>query len=152
MNKSTPPGKRYLINPVAVGPALWFPQAFQLFPGQRRASYLNSLWLGTVYNLMILPYRFTCECLRNLFHFRLVRLLQALWVLPLSVLLFAFYGILGQLAAVDITIEQLADSKIASDADGELMLALGNKCVVTDIAAEIVKAQVALAELLSAEI
>ena len=110
--KETPP--TFIVNPMAAKKSLWFPKIFQLIRKHKNPSYLNSLWLGIGFNILILPHRLYKEFVMPMLHFKLIYCLIAVFVIPSSILLIAYYGITGRLMAVDIDFDVALDSMVMS--------------------------------------
>lgn len=125
---------RYIINPMAAREPLWLPHVWQMAVADaRNPSYLNSLWLGTVYNLMLVPQRLFSETLVSLFNFQLGKCLFSLFAIPVSVLLFLIMGLSGRLAGINVTLEQAANALILKPAEGLAALEEGFTDLVIDL-------------------
>ena len=110
--KETPP--TFIVNPMAAKKSLWFPKIFQLIRKHRNPSYLNSLWLGIGFNVLILPQRLIKEFVMPMLRFKLIYCFLASFIIPSSIALIAYYGITGRLMAIDIDFDVALDSMIMS--------------------------------------
>lgn len=106
----TPTKPNLLLNP-AVAALCWTPEAFQYvyFPNPR---YLNSLWLGTVWNVTLLPTRIFQEVINPLLRGYLTFPLIHLFVtMPISVGVFFLRGLIGRCRAVNLPIATMATAR-----------------------------------------
>lgn len=113
-------GRRTFAVNLALAPIAWTPEAWQLRPFVN-PHYLNSLWLGTVWNAVLAPTRLWHESLKFILAGRVkVGLLNGLLLFPFTTLTFLAWGVRGKLRAHSLPLE------VASDAEflDELMCAL----------------------------
>ena len=123
---------KYVLNPQAQS-SKWTCDIYQLASKNRNRNYLNSLWLGTVWNLFILPYRFLKEPCTLLVrgHYRMMWL--SLLMLPMSVWKMFVAGVSGNLIAMDITIEQAVNGVTLRDGPAFEMIERGITEAVIDM-------------------
>jgi hypothetical protein len=128
--KKTP---EYIINPVANYSPVWLPEVYQLCLGSGNIHYFNSLWLGTVWNLLSLPMRLILSVGVPLFNFRFLTVFANLFVVLLSVVVFLFAGVFGILVSLPVTREQAKNGIVLDHEQGLECLAAGNLEFVTHI-------------------
>lgn len=93
------PTAPFLINPYGKK-SIWMPEPYQMlrYPNP---SYANSLWLGLAASIVMLPHRLWIEVLRQMLLGKFASSLQQLAFIPVSMLLWAWWGITGKAYAVD---------------------------------------------------
>ena len=92
--------------------ALWFPDWKQmLFVPRNDTTYLRSLWLGTVANLLNIPASFTVLIL--------IPLIVGVIRFIAQVLLTFFGGIFGRLQAYDYSLKEIIDEVPAQEISGK---------------------------------
>lgn len=124
----------YLINPLATKDSAWAAMPWQVLVGQPNQSRLNALWLGTAWSIGILPYRVFMELLIPLFNFRLFLALLSVFVIPFSVLLFAYHGIFtGRLRALRLSREHASRGLILNRDQCLQLLGMGRRELVVDM-------------------
>jgi hypothetical protein len=124
---------RYAISPAAQVGSVWVPEVFQLVVNYQNPNYLNSLWLGTVWNLGVIPYRVFREFLVALFHFRFGVALLSIFVIPASALLIFVKGVLGKVRAHCVPLELVQQSVLLSKYESDTAFSRGHKEVVIDL-------------------
>jgi len=107
-----------------VAPRKWTaePWEYQFFPNP---SYLNSLWLGIGWNIVLVPWRFLHEVIVPLLHLQLVQALILLILLPISVVRLAVSGLLGRCHAVRMPIEVAISSRTMTPGEADAALKAG---------------------------
>lgn len=100
---NTEPKPIYLIN-LAAAPTMWDPEPWQIqkFPNP---SYLNSLWIGLVWNLFLLPTRLWHEVIDTLLDGQILGALLLLVALPISMVRLAWLGLTCQAFGVRLGID-----------------------------------------------
>ncbi len=124
---------KFLINPAAQKTSMWFPEVYQLMMGHTNPSYLNSLWLGTGWNLMIIPYRIARECLWSLFNFNIIMALFSVIVIPVTVVWMFVMGALGRLSGADFPITELKHCVILTPEQSRQAISQGFDTVLIDV-------------------
>lgn len=124
---------RYAINPAAQTKPLWAPAPYQVVVSHRNGNYLNSLWLGFVWNTLVLPYRIAREFLWNLFNFELFLAALSLLVIPVSYVMFMMYGLRGKLKGVAISLEESQQGVVLNPNQSEFAVATGHRQVLIDM-------------------
>lgn len=122
-DKKNPPA--YLINPKAIKRSFWTPEVYQLIIGHRNPNYLHSVWLGTAWSLLSLPYRVFREVLVPLFHFRFGSLFTSLQVLPTSMVYLFLLGLAGRVMSANLPIHVVMQSLILTPEQSEEAIADG---------------------------
>lgn len=124
---------RYAINPQAQKRSIWTPEIYQLVLGQGCTGYLNSVWLGTIWNLILMPSRFLVEVVWNVFNFRFQQALFSLLMLLPTSLWLVYMGLRGSLRVVPITAEIAARSIILSPEQCMTAIQRGYTDVIVDL-------------------
>ena len=122
-DKKNPPA--YLINPKAIKRSFWTPEVYQLIVGHRNPNYLHSVWLGTAWSVLSLPYRVFRELVVPLFHFDFGTFAESLWGLPVSLVYLLIQGLFGRVMSVNMSIEVSMKSLILTPEQGREALELG---------------------------
>lgn len=132
MNRPLPP--RFIISPAAIRTSFWTPRIFQIVCCHENPSYLNSFWLGTVWNVATLPFRAVTEVVWPLFNFRLFPALVSALLLPVTFILMFFYGITGRVASLSVTLEQRMSSLILTPEKSQQLVDGGNQSALISMA------------------
>jgi hypothetical protein len=114
---ATNPNALWIIN-MRRAPAVWTPEPWEIQYFQN-PSYLNSLWIGIVWNVVLAPWRFMHEVLKTVFEGHLLMALILLVLLPISMVKLAFAGICGQVHAVRLPIDILLMSRLMTPSECE---------------------------------
>lgn len=101
---------RYLVNPGAIETSTWTPRIFQFVLGHSCKNYLNSLWLGTVWNVLTLPFRLVEEVLQPLFNFQFTKSVFSTVGFVATVPVLFWFGITGRLMGINVSKEQAMTS------------------------------------------
>lgn len=128
---NTPP--RYVISPAAIVKSMWTPKVHQFIVGHPNPSYINSVWLGTGWNLFSLPYRVVTEVLNPLLNFRFGRTIMCAITLPLTVLVIFWHGINGRAQGASVSIDEAIASVILTPQESAAAVRRGHMLVVTDM-------------------
>ena len=108
MFASPPP--RYIINPLALKEAVWLPGGLWAITNKyKNPNRLNSLWLGTAWNLFHTPVDVLTIATRALFDLRIVDFLVTLGNGPLALVQIMVSGIRGELLGLDLPREIMED-------------------------------------------
>lgn len=101
---------RYVINPLLQAPA-WAGDdwGIRIYPCK---SWLNSVWLGTVWNFMCVPQRFYYAVVRPLVELRPIELCIGLAAFVLNTLTHVLAGLMGYLIMLPYPLEIMADALI----------------------------------------
>lgn len=132
MSKIKPPS--YIINPVAITQSFWTPEIFQYVIGRGNSSYLNSVWLGTGWQILALPYRAFYEILVPLFNFRFVTALVSMLVIPVSMLMIFLHSLFGQIKAVNLPVGVVTDAHMLTPEQGHAAIKNGFTAPVIELA------------------
>lgn len=114
------------MQPVAnmlMAPPVWAAEPWQLCAA-RNPSYLNSLWLGTVWNIVLLPTRIWKELLRPLLWGRIELFLAMLAFMPLSIAKFFWLGITGRLHSLMLPPDVCPSILLMEDEDAAAVKAM----------------------------
>ena len=114
MNHQTQAPPTLYINPVMTD-STWAPEAYQIIHWHN-PSYLNSLWIGLVFNFYLLPYRVLTELILPLVmgEWRVAIMLGC--YLPLTVCRWVGWGVTGMAFGLKLPIETLLEGEILSPA------------------------------------
>ena len=115
---------QFLINPNA-DDSSWTPEPYQIicWPNPSRA---NSLWIGTVAQLVMLPGRLWTEVVRPLLRGRpLMALMCLLWFLPVSSLIWLWWGIRGDAYALKVDLQLMLRARVMTTDESLIAMALG---------------------------
>lgn len=118
-----PIATRFVINPALV-PTLWQGETFGLHSFKNR-NYLNSLWLGIVWNALCIPQRAYLEIVRPALLGMISNALTGILVFIALTLGYAIAGVLGQLIMLPYQLDVLLNSKILDEDDSQLEIAAG---------------------------
>lgn len=121
-----------LINPVSSTEVMWSPHVYQMVLGHKNPSYLNSLWLGTVWNLLLLPFRVAIEVLWPLFNFELQLMCLSLWYVPVGSFRLLASSLSGHAMGLRISCEQMVSGRVLTPAQGRGAVASGFDTVVIE--------------------
>lgn len=130
---TTPP--RFVINPRAIGRLYWSPKVYQHIFGHLNRSYLNSLWLGIIWNILTLPYRVVMQILWPIFNFEFGFALMGVLAVPASFILISFFGLMGRLISLPISVEIRMNAMVLNNKRASAMLASGDNRIVVDMKA-----------------
>lgn len=112
----------FLINPAAM-PTRWTGEPWGMRSFQNK-NYLNSIWLGTVWNFMILPTRAYYELLGPLMRGDLGRLVGNVFAFITLTIAFFCAGLIGKLVMMPVELEVLQQSYVMNE--HEAFAALNN--------------------------
>lgn len=114
---------RYVLNP-AVMRLTWNPEAWQVVRFMN-PNYANSLWLGTVWNIALLPTRLWQEVARPALagHIRLA--CQMASRIVTTTLETAGWGLMGRARPLPVSAALLCDADILSEQQARAMLEAG---------------------------
>ena len=111
----------YLIN-MALAPLAWTPECWQMRPFIN-PSRANSVWLGTVWNVILIPTRIWHEVLRPLLHGEVrVALFYLFLILPATVFQFLVLGLQGALRAHSLPLEVCTDAEFLEEWEAALQM------------------------------
>lgn len=119
----------YVINLAATKKTFWTPEIYQIFVGQKNESYLNSLWIGTGWNLLSAPYRVFREIVCPVFNFRFGLAAMSLVNIPVTMMKFLKHGLLGRAIALNIDVEQAVMGVVLSEQQAQEALEMGHDFV-----------------------
>ena len=117
----TPP--TYVINPL-LQRAAWTGDdwGFQLYPSK---NWLNSVWLGTVWNFMCLPQRFYCCVIVPLLGLQPVGVAIGLMAFFVNTTAQFFAGLYGRLIMLPYPLEVISDSVVLSPSRAQAAIEAG---------------------------
>lgn len=97
----------------------WTPETWQMMPIVfKNRSYLNSLWLGTVWQLVLLP-GYLRDAMQIAWYVGLLKGLSCLFVhIPAAILKRLVFGVLGRLNAVRLPQAILVESGFMNERAG----------------------------------
>lgn len=126
------PKSRFLINPL-VAKSFWTPEPYQMVHWHN-PSRLNSFWLGTIAQVVMLPGRLWHEFFLLMFmgHLRAAAWF-GLWCLPVSTFAWFVLGVRGRLFAIDLPIGIIANSEVMTEEVALQFMCLGVDEVVVDL-------------------
>lgn len=127
--KKAPP--QYIVNPMAAKKQCWFPDTHQLIGGYTNPNYLNSLWLGIIYPMVLLPLRLL-NCINALLQLRFAVFFAILLSFTIGTIKMVWSGIQGKLMAVDIEFDIAVRSIILKPEQAQTAIAKGYNNLVMD--------------------
>ena len=132
MKKAIP---RYVLNPAAHVhiPSMWTPEPFQIVVLSPNKSYLNSLWIGVVWNILSLPEQFFKRTIVSALRMDMKNFLHSLWAIPMGALILIIEGILGRCVALPITLEQRQNSITMPQKESEKVTREGTKDFILSV-------------------
>lgn len=130
MNKQA----KVLINMVLAEP-FWTPEPYQIIRF-RNTNKLNSLWLGTVAPIILLPTRIWHEIIMVALMGHFMHSLRMMAFVPISMFHWFWWGVTGQAHAINQPLSVLTQSHFLSPADCLKAIAAGcDEVVMTSLAA-----------------
>lgn len=129
--KTTPP-PAFIVNP-SLAPTRWLADPWQL-RAHRNPNYLNSVWLGTVNQVLNFPDRLWHEFLRPLLSGRLFHAFVGFWAIALLIPAFLLLGLLGWLRAIPIDLETLLQAHVLSTKDSQRAIEAGMSQMLVRVA------------------
>lgn len=108
---------KYLINPDRCE-TRWMGDDWNLYIWTNR-SWINSVWLGTVVNLLCVPQRVFHKIVVPLFLGDLAMAFKGLWSVPLITFALLVFGPLKQVRAIPYPRHVVGDAKILSETEAE---------------------------------
>jgi hypothetical protein len=126
------PKARFLINPLVVE-SIWTPEPYQLFVWPN-PSRLNSIWLGTVAQLVMLPGRIWTEFVMPLFlGYFFLAFWYGFWFIPTSTMKWLCAGLKGNLFAVRLPLEVAVQAELMTNEVALKFLCMGVEEPVIDM-------------------
>lgn len=120
--KREPPPK-FIVNP-SLAPICWIADPWQL-RAHKNPNYLNSVWLGTVNQMLTLPSRLWMELLLPLLMGRLLAAVIGFFAITLLTPGFLLLGLTGYLRVVPLTLEVICESHMMSMRDARRAIECG---------------------------
>lgn len=118
------PGLQPVVN-MLLAPPRWTPEPWQICAA-KNPTYLNSVWIGTVWNLIMLPSRFWPELLRPLLWGQLELALRSLLIIPTTTLGMFWFGLLGRMHSLPLSPVATMGLLVMEDEDAELVAAMSD--------------------------
>jgi hypothetical protein len=110
----------------------WTPEPYQILK-YRNPSYLNSLWLGTFWNVFLLPTRLWVEVVLACIHDGLGEALLGLLSLVVSMVIRFAFGIAGFARGVDLPIETLLHCRVLDEIEAVAEIKAGTAVLVRSV-------------------
>lgn len=108
---------KFVINPTLV-PTCWQGENWG-YRAHRNKNYLNSVWLGTVWNVFLLPQRIWHSVGVPLLHGRVIAALVNVPMVPVITLAYFCAGIIGSLKMLPYDLPTLMESYVLSEEEGK---------------------------------